>query len=455
MHMHEEESGDSWSSLSSEEKKRKSKLEELDNMADGVGASLLRKMGYDGGGLGQREQGKPNAIEVEAQKQSSRAGIGLRERSAKAQGDFLFSESDFSDEKTAGGKYGGLKRAWDNKFRKAFGREKVRRSKKKTDQTLEFDANTTRSSKMSQRFCESFDEKYGEVLGEESAGSLRENEQGAPSHPPKRTNWKEFDAMSREQARPRKREKPDDMEELFRFRERNRNKTEAGAYQDKEFSDVSDKDESESNQSLEVKTEVKPNKIQGEYFDPAVPFLPLSEHSDPNEADVPKRSARPQRTRQRGADTAEVAKAAGDGRRVSSMKRKRNESPPSDGTRRKEKRKRMDQLPAREPQEAAEDQQVNLSDALKTCLPACLVYVNVLTAVDPHQSKPTYRPSHKTRTRCLGKRRKRRKRRSQQRRAPHNLRVRCRPSSTSAWQRKTMLPKKSQQLPGRRVERRR
>ncbi|EKX39504.1 hypothetical protein GUITHDRAFT_143488 [Guillardia theta CCMP2712] len=199
MHMHEEESGDSWSSLSSEEKKRKSKLEELDNMADGVGASLLRKMGYDGGGL------------------------GLRERSAKAQGDFLFSE----------------------RFRKAFGREK------------EFDANTTRSSKMSQRFCESFDEKYGEVLGEESAGSLRENEQGAPSHPPKRTNWKEFDAMSREQARPRKREKPDDMEELFRFRERNRNKTEAGAYQDKEFSDVSDKDESESNQSLEVKTEVK------------------------------------------------------------------------------------------------------------------------------------------------------------------------------------------------------
>ena len=51
-----------------------------------------------------------------------------------------------------------------------------------------------------------------------------------------------------------------------------RNKTEARAYQDKEFSDVSgvtsrydvddltvcaDKDESESNQSLEVKTEVK------------------------------------------------------------------------------------------------------------------------------------------------------------------------------------------------------
>ena len=138
------------------------------------------------------------------------------------------------------------------------------------------------------------------------------------------------------------------------------------------------------------------------------------------------------------------------------MKRKRNESPPcessllidfeieeekaADVTRRKEKKKRSDQvlafarvpaadslkLPAREPQEgestparleltscaaAAEAQQVNLSDALKTCLPACLVYVNVLTAVDPHQSKPTYRPSHKTRTRCPGKRRKRRKRR--------------------------------------------
>eukprot|EP00960_Hanusia_phi_P065782 766209-Hanusia_phi.AAC.8 len=135
---------ESWSSPSSslsfcsDEEKRKSKLEELDKMGDGVGSRLLRKMGWDGGGLGQREQGKLDAIEIEAKQTHTREGIGMsvnatsgrshvltglregKRRSddaskEKTRTDFLLSESDFSDEKAAGGRFGRLRRAWDEK----------------------------------------------------------------------------------------------------------------------------------------------------------------------------------------------------------------------------------------------------------------------------------------------------------------------------------------------------
>jgi hypothetical protein len=109
----------------------------------GPGAKMMRKMGFEGGGLGSAGTGirEPVAADLPAAGQAAgREGIGLRPGAvgpATAEREELFTDSsDVADTKTFGsGNARQAQRAWDRKLRRAMGQPTLkpgRRQRKPT-----------------------------------------------------------------------------------------------------------------------------------------------------------------------------------------------------------------------------------------------------------------------------------------------------------------------------------
>eukprot|EP00961_Rhodomonas_salina_P268820 3632767-Rhodomonas_salina.1 len=161
-------------------------------------------MGYDGGGLGLREQGIKEAVKVEKKEGRRGLGSGLQDKKQEKipeRDEFLFSDSsDMEDRKAfaAGMKSETMKR-WDQKVRKAMGNEKIRtyKTKKSIDD----------EGQNEQEFVKKFDAKYGAELeareaefaeGGEAAEEEGEGQEEEDGEWGRRTDWAKFDQMTRE-----------------------------------------------------------------------------------------------------------------------------------------------------------------------------------------------------------------------------------------------------------------